>query len=496
MNGSKDSALPAPGMKDRLFPIFFWMVMTGTVLVFFWDIWSIPLLTHNEARRLIVLREMMAGSNWLIPTLNGEIYLEKPPLFYWSGAIFGLLAHGTPEWVLRLPSALSAMAVVWMLFSGLKEQVGRWAALFSVLVLVTSPYFTQQARLAELEMLLTLCVFSSLLCYFGYVQQGSRARLYGAYALIGLAFLTKGPVALLFFLPPILCYGLPVHGRHALKGLIDWRGWLLFSLIAFPWFVYINTQLQGAPLLEVIAKEASTKVAGEKSEPLYFYLHSAATGFAPWILALLWQPRAQFRELFATEEGKFFGLSALAPLVLFSLIAFKRDKYILPLYPALAVWLGMALANVLEQVRGRWRWTPLALTLCGALLIAGYVGYYAVVQARLMSHHYAAFPAVAARLDKMRGSAPVYFFQQETVQLVYYYGRPIPVVQKAELGKMLAGGESFLLLATDKHAKEAKVPGVCFLERVKPFGERDKALQILAASSLCGPRGQSAQEPP
>lgn len=484
---SVDTLRPDIDAGDRLYHILFWVVVAGSFLVFFWDIGSMPLLTRNEGRRLVVLREMITNSSWLIPTMNGEIYLEKPPLYYWFGAVFALPAHSTSEWVLRLPSALSAMCLVWMLFFVLKKYIGRRAALYGVLILVTSSFFTMQARLAELEMLLALCVFSSLLFYFEYIQHGKRSRLYGAFAFMGLAFMTKGPVALLFFLPPILCYGLLERNRDVLKGLIDWRAWLLFSVIAFPWYIYVNTQLPNSPLLEVITREASSKVTGEKPEPIYYYPAVIAGGFAPWILLLLWRPREQYKKLFAANAGRFFGLAALAPFIIFSLFSFKKAKYILPMYPALAVWLGMVLASVMERFQAHRRSAGLFLTAASALLIVGFIGYYAVGQARFMAHEYKDFPSVKAKLAGMRGSAPVYFFQQDYIQDVYYYGRPIPVVKKAALEKMLAGGESFQLLVRDKHLNEVMGPNVCSLGKIEPWRERNEVLHILAAGTLCRP---------
>ena len=360
-----------------------------------------------------------------------------------------------------------------------------------VLTLVTSSFFTSLARLAELEMLLTLCVFTSTLWYFEYVAHGRRCHLYGAYAMLGLAFMTKEAVPLLFFVPPILCYGLLARSKPALQGLIDWRGWLLFSAIAFPWYIYVNTQLQGAPLLGVLAKEMSTKIAGEKSEPFYFYLRSVAVGFAPWILILLWQPRTQFKKLFATEAGRFFGLAALVPLIILSLFTFKRDKYILPLYPALAVWLGLDLAYWLQQAKLRRRPAAVALTAFSALLIALFVGYYALIQAHVKTYRYDAYRPLAARLDTMRGVAPVYFFKTVSIQLVYYYGRPIRVVQKAELEKMLADGKSFLLLAKDERVNNAKGPGICMLEQIRPYGDTNRVMYVLAGGSLCRPPAPS-----
>lgn len=481
------TVLPDTCFEDRSYRFFFWMLVAGSFLIFFWGIWSVPLLSHNEGRRLVVLREMMTNSSWLIPTMNGKVYLDKPPLFYWCGAVFGFLAHGTPEWVLRLPSGLSAMCLVWMLFFGLREHIGRWAALFAVLILVTSPYFTMLARLAEIEMLLTFCVFSSVLFYFKYIKHGRRSALYGAYAMMGLAFLTKGPVALLFFLPPIAGFGLIERNRHALKGLVDWRGWLLFAIIAFPWFIYVDARLPGAPMIKVITNEASDKIAGKKYEPFYFYLIILTKNLLPWIFVLLWQPRVQFRKLSATAAGRYFGLAAVIPLILFSLFMFKRDKYILPMYPAAAVWLGMALAQGLEQVKQRRRSATVALTAFSTLLVAGVLVFYSMVQARLMSYRYAGIAPLAARLDIIREKAPVYFYQKETIQLVYFYGRPIPVITKAKLAKMLANGESLMLLAKDKYNPGATEKGLCLLERIEPFGETEKVMNVFAAGTLCRP---------
>ncbi|MCX5850536.1 MAG: glycosyltransferase family 39 protein [Deltaproteobacteria bacterium] len=472
---------------DRLYRIFFWMLCIGMLLVFFWGIWSIPLLSHDEGRRLVVLREMMANHSWFIPTMNGEVYLEKPPLFYWSGAIFGLLANSSSEWVLRLPSGLFALCIVCLLFFMLKKYIGRWAALLGVLTLVTSNYFSRYARLAEIEMLLTLCAFAAVLFYFEYVKRGSRYYLYGSYAMLGLAFLTKWPVALLFWLPPIVCYGLLERSKPALRGLIDWRGWLIFSVIALPWFLYVNEQLPGAPLFRVIGNEMSSKIAGAKSDPFYSYLGVVVKGFAPWILVLLWRPRAQFKRLLATDAGRFFGLAALVPLIIFSLFAFKRDKYILPMCPALAVFLGLALASWLEQAKLRWRRIPFALTAFSAALIVVFVVYYTAVQASVMSYRYDAFQPLAARLDNLRGDAPVYLFKSESSQLVYYYRHTIPVVQEKEVARMLADGKSFLLLAVDARVNDARRPGICILEQIKPYGETNKVLSILGAGSLCRP---------
>jgi len=162
MKGRQDITSFNEQCEDRLFRIFFWLLLVGSLFVFFAGIGLIPVLTHNEGRRLVVLQEMLAGKNWLIPTMNGQIYLEKPPLFYWIGATLGLLFHSSAEWVMRLPSGLSAFGAAWLLFARLRKPIGRWPSLFAVLILATSYFFTQMARVGELDMLLTFCTFAAV----------------------------------------------------------------------------------------------------------------------------------------------------------------------------------------------------------------------------------------------------------------------------------------------------------------------------------------------
>lgn len=185
---------------------FCWVLFIGAVLIFFWGIGSIPLLSTNEGRRLVVLQEMVTNHTWLIPYMNGEVYLEKPPLFNWIGGIIALLSKSTAEWVMRLPSGLSALGIIGLLFFYLRKSISHRAALYSVLMLVTSYAFTHHARIAEIEMLLAFFTFASILFFYNYLEKVKRRSLYASYAFLGMAFMTKGPVALLFFLPPLLLY--------------------------------------------------------------------------------------------------------------------------------------------------------------------------------------------------------------------------------------------------------------------------------------------------
>ena len=72
---------------------------------------TVPLLGPDEPRYTRVAVEMHRAGEWVTPTLQGEPWLEKPPLFYWlAGRRFAVL--GETEAAARLPSVLAALLLV------------------------------------------------------------------------------------------------------------------------------------------------------------------------------------------------------------------------------------------------------------------------------------------------------------------------------------------------------------------------------------------------
>jgi len=71
------------------------------------DLWA-PV----EPRYGEIARVMFSRGEWLVPTVNGELYTDKPILFFWLVLAFSHLFGGINEWTLRLPSALSSVGLV------------------------------------------------------------------------------------------------------------------------------------------------------------------------------------------------------------------------------------------------------------------------------------------------------------------------------------------------------------------------------------------------
>lgn len=167
------------------------------IAVFFWGLGNIPFLSFNEARRAIPAANIIKDGDWLLPKLNGELYITKPPLLYWLSATLSHLFGMVNEWTARLPSALSAFATAMLVFVYTRRHYGAWAALFALQIVIANAGFSMLGRQAGIEMLLSFLCFSSLICAFKYTyEEVGRKWLLLSYFLLGLAVLTKGPIAL------------------------------------------------------------------------------------------------------------------------------------------------------------------------------------------------------------------------------------------------------------------------------------------------------------
>ena len=204
-----------------------------------WGFWSSPLYDLDEGAFTEATREMMASGNYVSIYLNGEPRQDKPILIYWLQATSAHL-FGLNEFALRLPSVLAALAWVWALVAFGRRHVDRETGIIAGILLCLSLYIGLIARAAVADALLNLFLALTLFEIYNYYRQPGRAVHLRVFLWMGLGFLTKGPVAVLF---PFLISGLFFlsYGRWRdwLAALIYWPGILLFLAIVLPWHIAV-----------------------------------------------------------------------------------------------------------------------------------------------------------------------------------------------------------------------------------------------------------------
>lgn len=457
-------------------------VLLGTVVLLFWGIWNNPLTGINEGRRALTALEMVRNGNWLIPTMNGHFYIDKPPMLYWLMAISAKLFQSTAEWVFRLPSVFSALLICALLFRSVKKYLNQDIAVLAILIMATSLSFTSRAHVAEIEILLTLFCFTANLFFLDYYSSGKTIFLWLSYLSIGLAILTKGPVALLFFVPALAVFGLIKHSTRIKDGLLFWPGWLLMLTLGISWYIAIWFSAAGPLLRQVIQIDIVGKSVGglSDSKPFYTYILNLLGIFAPWTLLPILRAK-KVRLLFRNTASLYFTLQTIIPLIIMSLIASKHNKYILPLFPPLAICLAVYLRDFYSwlstrcPVRGRQRFTIFVFS-----LMAAYFIFFAAIEPYVYRYRTSAFKPLLAKIHKVEHLGPIYCLgEKKFLQLIFYYEHPIPAVTVSDIDKMMQEGKPFLLLVESHSWPLLPKSGLNTITEIKPYRSKKRAVKLL-----------------
>ncbi len=333
-------------------------LLLGTALLAFWSLGSLPLLDVDEPVYGQVGKEMAHASlaNWLSPHYGGQLWFDKPPLFYWLTALSMRLC-GVSEFSARLPSALLSVVLVAATYALARRaypNVPR-AALWSGFVLATSVQFFTLARAAVTDMTLTACLSLALLGLYAWLQTNRGRWIALAGLMTGLGMLAKGPVALVLIGVQTLAYLLLTRQAQRLLSPALWLGFALCLLVGLPWFllmIHLHGQLFVDGFLEANNVTRYLQAEHRETSPLWFFLPVLLGGFFPWSLALpsasvaAWrQGKAAYKAQAADNPTLFFGFWTALVFVFFSASQSKLVTYIFPLYPAAAVLAGAWLAK-------------------------------------------------------------------------------------------------------------------------------------------------------
>ncbi len=312
-------------------------VLAVSYLVFFYNLGAYSLKEPDEGRYAEIPREMIEQGDYVVPHLDYVRYFEKPPLLYWACAGSYKL-FGVNEWSFRFPNALAALACV--LVTGLFA--GRWfsarAGLISGLILTTSFGFFAMARIVTIDMLFSFLLFASLSCFYEFYRERRRLFLYLSWAALALAVLAKGPVAPVLLGAAAVLFLWSEKNMRFLKEAASPRAFLLFAVIACPWFVLIAVKekefYQFFFIDQHVLRFLTTKHS--RSGPLYYFFPVLFGGLFPWSIFI---PRAVI--LFWQErEMRLLLIWSLVVFTFFSVSGSKLPPYILPLFPALSIVLG------------------------------------------------------------------------------------------------------------------------------------------------------------
>jgi 4-amino-4-deoxy-L-arabinose transferase-like glycosyltransferase len=352
------------------------------------DLWA-----PDEPRYAQVAREMLRSGDWLLPHVNGRIFADKPPGWYWCAALLALPAGDVTPFTARLPSALAATALLLLTAAAGARLLGRRAGLLGSLVLAGSYLFFSLARSAQLDMLLCFLITVGLLAAWrAMMEGGGRVSCLVVWSTLGAAVLVKGPVGLVVPAVVLIADRLVARQPADLRKLCPAWGLPLAVLLPLGWLLAAAALRPGYSPAEVLDRHVLSRFSEglHHARPFWYYGVYFFGEMLPWsflvpaAVALAWAWRRDPAAAPEREDEVAAGPASIrwarrrfllvwvaAVLVFFSISSEKRGIYILPLFPAAALLVGDLWSRLLQRSPSSPR--PVAGLVAAGLVMPGVV---------------------------------------------------------------------------------------------------------------------------
>jgi 4-amino-4-deoxy-L-arabinose transferase-like glycosyltransferase len=314
----------------------------------------------NDTRGAGIVLDMWRHHTWVVATINGDDFLDKPPLTYWAALVFAWIFGGVSEGVARLPCALAGLGTLLLMRRLVKDPLAAWAGIFLCATTVT---FLGYARGVMTDMPLTFCVTLALFLFWRAETASSTgsARWIPFLLAAPASFYAKG------FAGPALI------GCAVAAYLVVRRRWKtllglgavsvpLLAVAVLPWAVALE-RARGSGALRyalwdnqfgrffAFSHDPNSPPWGplfSHKESWYYYFVNLPAALGPAVflvaaaVAALYMPGSAYRGRFLT----FVRCGILGMFLLLELSTSKVAVYALPLFPFLFVAVGIWLADL------------------------------------------------------------------------------------------------------------------------------------------------------
>lgn len=336
----------------------------------------------DEPRFASLARDMVASGDWLFPHVGGDLYHDKPPLYFWLLAVAYEAFGGFRGWFL-LPSLLAGLGTLVLVYDFIRRVAGREAGLLAGLTLVSTLQFLLAMRGAQIDGTLCFLATFSLVALLRHLLLGPAWGWYAAGGFAaGLGVITKG----VGFLPILVLLPYVAMRLGGWTGLSRIEGggarWALAPLALLGaicvWFLpmVLAVAASGTPDLVayrdgILFQQTITRYAQawHHGEPWHYFFTAVIPGlWLPWSLLLFWLvPR--WVDAWPRRDARTWLPLAWVAIVLlfFSFSSGKRGIYVLPALPALAI----SAAPFLPALFARASIRRASLALAGLLVLAG-----------------------------------------------------------------------------------------------------------------------------
>jgi len=368
------------------------IIVILSVFVFYSNIWGVSIYILDESKNATCAKEMYQRSDWVVPTFNGKLRTDKPPLhYYFMMSAYKVFGGATP-FSARFFSALMGVLTVLSVFLFTRKYKGEKVAFYSCLVMLSSLMMGVQFHLAVPDPYLIFFMVTGSLLLFDAWYESEFWKLILAYGLLAMAFMAKGPIAVVLPAIGILLFllGMRNFSWKNIASFQPWTGLVVVLILVVPWYYQVGVATDGKWLEEFFFKHNvdrfTSTMEGHGGFPLSalviaLFALLPFSLFIPQSVIFAWKTRYM-------DQFVFYCLALGVGVILFFLFSQTiLPSYVSPALPFLSVVIGTFLHKIIARFRFR---KALNVSLIVGLIIAvafPIAAYFGIKQDQSINEH-------------------------------------------------------------------------------------------------------------
>lgn len=364
--------------KDKRKYILPVIILLLVLPAFFIHLGKMP-LSPDESIRALVSLEMEYSGNLITPTINGEYYFNKPPLYNWILLAFYKLTGSHSEWVVRMPSLVFYFLLASLIFFFSRKHTGERVAFISALAFLScGRILFYDSFQGLIDSGFSAMIFLNFMLIFHLIRQEKYNLLFlVSWFLVALAFLMKGMPALVFQILTLPLAFIYFRKIRKLLTTANFLGILVFLLVTGGYYFLLFRQNPSGSYLSTLLNESTKRTFLEHGWAdtiinLFTFPFEQLYHLAPWSLFLLLFLLKPVRE--RIRQNIFLSYLLLVFMVnipVYWISVETYPRYLLMLYPLLLIPAIYAFIEVLPVGRKKKRLNRVLIAFLIILIPAG-----------------------------------------------------------------------------------------------------------------------------
>lgn len=309
----------------------------------FLNLGLLPLISDEPTRGIVTL-EMLISGDYIHPTINGELYYNKPPLFNWIQSAFITICGSTDERIFRLPAVVSLIVFCVIIYFSSKKYLGEYAFIAAIGFLISGRILFWDSFMGLIDISYSIVVYTSFMWMIHFHRKEKYLLFFiGSYLLTSVGFLMKGLPSIAFQFLSFVAILVFDHKEKVIFTRKHFAGIMIFITIVGGYYVLYSFDHPVEKLIHRLFDE-SNRLQSSTGKPSNWWWHLVEFPFkylyefAPMSIFIFLLLNKEIRKrTFEEQYFRFLALLFVVNIVIYWLSADMRSRYLFMLVPLMTI---------------------------------------------------------------------------------------------------------------------------------------------------------------